>query len=238
MDGYYQRGAQTKFSMGFNLAHMISLKSKPKIFCLSSQRTGTTSVGQFFKMLGYPVADWKCSFGQAWSQKWYNGDFEAIFNDPLFKKNQVFEDDPWWLPEFYKVLYHRFPKAKFILFTRPAADWFDSIINHSGGKTTGNTLRHSKVYRRESEFYEFIQSADLEVYNHNKIDNLLYLEGKREHYESLYVTRNFEIEQFFKEFAPHRLFTCSLYDQEKWQKLGAFVGENISDDFDVHANKS
>ena len=216
----------------------LNRKKSEKIFCISSQRTGTTSVGDFFKHLGYNVADWHCSFGQSWSHKWYNGDFEAIFNDPKFKNNQVFEDDPWWLPEFYKVLFHRFPNSKFILFTRPAADWYQSMESHSDGKTPGNTLRHSKVYRRESEFYNTIGDDDLSLYNKNVIDNLLSLEGKKAHYENLYTTRNFEIEQFFKEFSPDSLFTCSLYDPEKWNKLGKFIGVSVPDDFDVHSNKS
>ncbi|NND62241.1 MAG: hypothetical protein HKN48_03500, partial [Flavobacteriaceae bacterium] len=101
---------------------------KNKIFCLSMQRTGTTSVGTFFKEHGYAVADWPVSRDNLWSWKWENGNFEGIFNSKDFKRNGVFEDDPWWLPEFYKVLYHRFPKAKFVLLERDPDAWFKSMV--------------------------------------------------------------------------------------------------------------
>src|SRR5690554_7497619 len=105
--------------------------NKSKIFCLSMQRTGTTSVGKFFKEYGFKVAGWNVSNRNKWSYSWELGDFETIFNSKDFKDNQVFEDDPWWLPEFYKVLYHRFPDSKFILFTRNEDAWFNSMMNHS-----------------------------------------------------------------------------------------------------------
>lgn len=202
------------------------------------QRTGTTSVGAFFKAVNFNVADWPTSFAQQWSYSWYNGDFERIFNDPLFKNNQVFEDDPWWLPEFYKVLYHRFPNAKFILFTRDPQAWVKSMVSHSKGKTLGNTLRHAKVYRREAEFYEQIGGAGLAAYNHNERDNLMSLKGKEKHYAALYERRNFEVEEFFKLHSPESLFTADLNDTEKWQKLANFMGLKVPVDFAVHENKS
>ena len=69
-------------------------------------------------------------------------------------KYQVFEDDPWWITDFYKLLYHRFPKSKFILLERDPDKWFDSMVSHSGGLVLGNTHRHSYIYDRLEEFYE------------------------------------------------------------------------------------
>jgi Sulfotransferase domain len=213
-------------------------KNTPKVFCLSTQRSGTTSVGMFFKKFGYPVADWPISFNNKWSYHWEQGDMETIFSSPDFKKNSVFEDDPWWLPEFYKVLYHRFPNAKFILFTRDSVAWFNSMISHSNGMVLGNTKRHCKIYRREIEFYDLLKSKSLSVYDEKKIDNLLPIEGHMEHYISLYKLRNQEIKDFFSDKPSDCFFTCTLEDPLKWQKLGAFMGINIPRGFEVHANKS
>lgn len=217
---------------------LLKKRSKSKIFCLSMQRTGTTSVGQFFKNHNYKVADWDISNKNNWSYSWEQGDFETIFNSKDFKKNQVYEDAPWWLPEFYKVLYHRFPKSKFILFTRNEDAWFDSMMSHSGGKILGNTKRHCKVYRREEDFYKIFpdQFQRLE-YNEKSIDNLLELKGLDKHYKEIYRIRNQEIKDFFLKNAPESLFTCELEDSEKWKNLANFM--NIeSNDFDVHENKS
>ncbi len=212
---------------------------KNKIFCLSTQRTGTTSVGAFFKHFGYNVADWSISSKNKWSLDWDNGNFEAIFNSKEFKDNQVFEDDPWWLPEFYKVLFHRFPGSKFILLTRDSEAWFNSMLSHSKGKTLGNTKRHCKVYRREQDFYNlFNNDRDVLNYDDKKIDNLLPLEGYRDHYINLYELRNKEIVDFFNRNSPESLFHVRLEDEEKWDKLGEFMKIDIPQGFTMHANKS
>lgn len=200
------------------------------------QRTGTTSVGEFFKLNGYKVADWYVSNHNKWSHDWGNGDFEKIFNSKNFKDNQVFEDDPWWLPEFYKVLYHRFPDAKFILLTRNSDKWFQSLLNHSDGQTLGNTELHCKAYRRENDFYN-LKKNKLQ-YKEETADNLLPLVGYEEHYKSIYETRNREVINFFNKNNPTALFVGELEDSSKWQKLGIFMNIEIAEDFDIHANKS
>lgn len=209
-----------------------------RVFCISMQRNGTTSVGNFFAHFGYPVARWGTSKKNRWSQRWYAGDFEAIFRSGDFRSYQVFEDDPWWLPEFYKVLYHRFSGAKFIMFTRSSDAWFNSMLAHSGGKTIGNTQGHCKVYRREKEFYDQLdnnQNFDPIAYGN---DNLLPLTGYEQHYRDIYEVRNREITDFFASKSPNQLFTCSLEDDHKWQKLGAFMGIEVPEALEVHSNKS
>lgn len=217
---------------------MTLFKKKPKIFCISMQRTGTTSVGEFFERLGFKVAKWKRSYNNKWSYYWQNGNFEAIFNSKDFKNYQVFEDSPWWLPEFYKVLYHRFPDAKFVLFTRDADDWFKSMVSHSQGKILGNTKRHCKVYRREEDFYKLKDTEGFEDYDEHKIDNLLSLEGYEEHYKTMYRIRNREMIEFFEKHAPQSLFVGELEDPKKWEKLAQFMKIKIPSNFEVHANKS
>src|SRR5690349_11662948 len=78
-----------------------------RVFCLSMQRTGTTSTGRFFRDVGYAWAGWPADERNQWSQAWYRGDFEAIFSSPEFRAANAFEDSPWFLPDFYKVLFHR-----------------------------------------------------------------------------------------------------------------------------------
>lgn len=212
---------------------------KTKIFCISMQRTGTTSVGQFFKNQNFKVADWGISHMNKWSYYWEEGDFETIFNSKDFRNNQVYEDSPWWLPEFYKILYHRFPNSKFILFTRNEDDWFNSMVSHSKGKIPGNTKRHCKVYRRETDFYNLFSEPKERIhYNEMSIDNLLELRGYEKHYKDIYRIRNQEIKDFFARKKSDALFTCELEDPEKWKKLGQFLNLIVPDDFEIHKNKS
>lgn len=213
-------------------------RKKEKIFCISFQRTGTTSVGQFFKDNNYRVAGYDKNRSTLWSKFRFLGDYESIFSSPEFTRFQVFEDNPWFEGDFYKVLFHRYPKAKFILFTRDSDKWFDSMINHSKGKTLGNTFRHACNYRREIEYYQKFPNYP-HYENLLKIDNLLELnENHRKHYISIYKRRNQEVVDFFNAVAPNSLFTCELEDTYKWQKLANFFNIEIEDSYSVHANKS
>lgn len=202
------------------------------------QRTGTTSIGDFFRSFNYKVAGYSVSKKNKWSYLYSKGDFESIFNSKDFKSSLVFEDDPWWLPEFYKVLYHRFPGSKFILFIRDSDAWFESMMKHSDGKTLGNTKLHSKIYRREKEFYDLLSEQELLDYNETVIDNLLELKNHKEQYKELYEIRNKEIIQFFQKENVNSLFIGQLEDPDKWKKLAAFFKLNLPEAFHIHSNQS
>lgn len=134
------------------LYRAVLLIGKSKIFCISIQRSGTTSVGKFLKDHGYHTSGYG-EYSKKWSYEWSKGNVEKIFNSLEFRSYQAFEDSPWYYPDFYKVIHCRYPKAKFILFQRDPDKWFDSMLRHSKGKTLGNTHRHCKIYRRLNEFY-------------------------------------------------------------------------------------
>ncbi len=207
-----------------------------KIFCISFQRTGTTSVGKFFLDQGYRVASYNYSRSNRWTQSWFDGDYEKIFKSWAFKRNQVFEDDPWWCMNFYKYLYHRFPESRFILFTRDANSWFDSMSKYSNGKTLGNTYMHSVLYRRLTE-YKSLPEVDLK--DIHSIDNSLKIEEKhRSHYKQVYVERNQEVIDFFKRHDSSRLIHLDLEDSKKWVKLGDFFNIKVNPNLEVHENKS
>jgi hypothetical protein len=216
-----------------HLPRAIKTWFKPKIFCISVQRTGTTSVGQFFIDHGYPVATWNYSRQNEWSLKWFKGDYEAIFKSNSFRFNQVFEDDPWWCGDFYRVLFHRFPSARFILIERDADRWFDSMKRHSHNRNLGNAHMHATLYNRLGDFYR-IDPTDEQFYS-AKIDNLLSLdESHRDHYTSLYHRRNREVIHFFDSFGKERLCHLALEDKDKWQKLGSYFSLQVDPKYDVH----
>ena len=97
-----------------------------KIFCIGRNKTGTTSLENLFRLLGYKVANqWR-------SERLI---YEARFiPDGRFWRwvdsHQVFQDSPfnthWLLPE----LIHRYPNARFILSVRARNEWLASLINH------------------------------------------------------------------------------------------------------------
>ena len=207
-----------------------------KIFCISMQRTGTTSVGAFFDHFGYEVATWGVQKRNRWTKLWFNGQLENIFRSFDFKTHNVFEDNPWWCGEFYRLLYHRFPKSSFVLFERDPDLWFDSMVRHSDGQTLGNTYRHSVEYNRNDEFYEKLGHTD-HMYT-DEIDNLMSLKGRRNHYTRYYSARNRRVADFFRKNDPSRLVHLQLEDELKWKKLGAAFNIDVPDGFEVHKNAS
>lgn len=217
---------------------LSQLPLRKRIFCLSFQKTGTTSTGHFFKHLGFPTAQWHISDQNNWTEQWFNGNYEAIFSSNAFKTNQVFEDNPWWFPEFYKVLFQRFPDSKFILFTRNSDDWFRSMSLSYHGNTRKIQKIHAKLYRREEEFYRKADSFTGSTHKEMDWQKIMGMEGMDNHYKSIYERRNREVIEFFNKHSPESLWVCSLDDPQKWEKLGVFVGIDIPAGFEVHANKT
>jgi len=212
-------------------------KRKSKVFCISMQRTGTTSCGQFLKDHGYRVASYG-EHSRRWTNFWIKGDYDRIFRSIEFRSFQAYEDNPWWMPDFYQVLNIRFPSARFILFYRDSNKWFDSMLSHSGRKTLGNTYRHCKVYRRLDEFYKKLDTDPGFKPSENEIDNLMSLKGKCNHYIKVYEEYNREVIEYFNKYAPNKLFVCKLEDDQKWQKLGKFLNIKVDKNYNVHVNKS
>ncbi|WP_445666675.1 sulfotransferase [Fodinibius sp. AD559] len=212
--------------------------TKERVFCISMQRTGTTSTGDFLADHGYSVAGWTVSDYYNWPYLCSTGNYNAIFNSASFNAHNAFEDSPWYHPGMYKKLYHRFPNSKFILFQRDSDKWFDSMIRHSGGKTPGNTFRHCQVYNRLPEFYKRLENDDDFRPTLNQNDNLMSLKGKREHYKKVYESYNNEVISFFEHSNPDRLFTGQLENPDKWKKLGDFLDLSVDNNYHKHSNKS
>jgi hypothetical protein len=219
---------------------IIKYKHNERVFCLSMQRTGTTSVGQFFKDFGLSWAGWNHDKLNDWSKACYDGDFEKVFSSPDFTKSNAFEDSPWFFPEFYKVLYHRFPNSKFILFIRDSDKWFDSMVSHSNNNILGRARGHTKIYRRELEYFNLLGSNRFndELENTLGTDKIMKLSEMRDHYINIYNRHNIEVQDFFERHSPASLIVCKLEAPEKWQKLGDFLNVSVPTDYGTHQNRS
>jgi hypothetical protein len=208
-----------------------------KIFCISFQRNGTKSTGQFFRDHGYSVARARKGRELGWTLEYFKGNYQAILRSSYFKSNQVFEDDPWWIGEFYKILFHEFPDSKFVLFDRDPDKWFNSMMKHSNGRSLGNTHRHSIVYDRLTDFY-CLPDADERTYTMS-LDNMLPLtDENREKYIHVYTDRNREVKNFFKKFGEERIFISTLENSSLWTDLGSFLGIDVAVDYSAHENKT
>jgi hypothetical protein len=103
-----------------------------KIFCIGSNKTGTTSLTKSLELLGYSVCPENIMFSQ--NSKYFIeqsiGSYESLFN--LVLKYDAFEDRPWNHSDFYKILDKKFDKSKFILTdNEDAYKWFKKA-RHKG----------------------------------------------------------------------------------------------------------
>ena len=212
-----------------------------RIFCISMQRSGTTSVGKFFRDCGLKWAGWPADEANDWSGSWYKGDYEAIFASKDFRAANAFEDSPWWLPGFYRILFNRFPGSRFVLLTRDPDAWFQSMMRHSAGNVIGNARIHCTIYRRELEYLGLLYRGEID----EKIENQIYSEktlkitpAHAEHYKAIYRLHNTEVREFFDSNAPGSLHVGELDDHAKWQRLGKFIGVQVPAGYESHENRS
>lgn len=214
--------------------------NRHKVFCISMQRTGTTSVERFLEDFGFHCAGWPEDERNGWTDAWYDGDYESIFSSADFRQADAFADSPWWLPRFYRVLYHRFPSSKFILFERNEDDWFWSMINHSGEDVIGRAKNYCKIYRRELEYFGLLEKGKIDesVENDRNASKTMKITGHAKKYKDIYRLHNIEVKDFFQRHDPAALHVGQLEDPHKWEKLGDFLGLEVPAGYSVHANQS
>ncbi len=213
---------------------------KQKVFCISLQRTGTTSVGKFLQDFNFSCVGWSADQKNNWSDDWYKGDYEKIFASLDFKSSNAFEDSPWFFPDFYKILFNRFPSSKFILFVREPESWFQSMVRHSKGNILGKSAIHCKIYRREKEYFDLLSSGNFDEEMENQLfsEKTMKIIGYAEHYKNIYRLHHVEVQDFFRKYAPESIYLGRLEDDDKWQKLGAFLGVEVPDGYRCHENSS
>lgn len=215
------------------LYHSAKLYRKPKIFCISMQRNGTTSCGRFLKEHGFRVA----GYGQhsaMWTNLWLKGDYNSIFNSSQFRSFQAFEDNPWWFPDFYRVLNSRFPRSKFILFYRDSDEWFDSMLRHKEIKTLVNYYVHNKVYRKLNFYYDKIDNDFYFEPNNYDKHNAIPFKELKDYYVTVYEEHNREVIEYFKKYAPNKLFHCHLKNEDKWKQLSEFLSISMKSGYNIH----
>lgn len=197
-----------------------------KVFCLSIQRSGTTSVGDWLEAHGLKRAGSPTAQRLGWSRLWLEGAYEEIFASEAFCEAEVLEDDPWWCPDFYRVIADRFPDATFILLERAPEAWFESMCHHSGGRNPGWSDVHARIYDREAELRRLlVQHPDLSP----QALGLLSIVEHAEHYMRLYRQHGEAVRGFFRA-TPERLLYGRLDDPAVFPRICEFAG--------VHHNPS
>lgn len=201
------------------------LRNPIKIFCLSMQRSGTTSVGDWLEAHCLRRAGSPTSVRLGWTRLWLEGKFEQIYASPEFQAAEILEDDPWWCPGYHRHLAERFPEARFVLLTRDPDEWFDSLCHHSGGLNPGWSDVHARIYNREAELQLLLQNNPTTL---TASGGLLSIVEHRDHYKAIYQRHIEEVRKTFAD-ASHRLFLGRLEDSQSFLELCEFAGVKRND---------
>jgi len=98
--------------------------AKEKIINVTLNKSGTSSVEEALRRLGYSVSSLAVEFPYTFPE------YKALLAKIAYKHNAV-SDLPW--PSLYPEYFSWFPDAKMILCLRPVEDWIESCIRNHGG---------------------------------------------------------------------------------------------------------
>ncbi len=122
-----------------------------KVFCIGYNKTGTTSVGKSFEMLGLR----NTSFNEIVWRKWYKkGKIERVLD--YTARFDSTDDLPWLKADFIPTLDQRFPNSKFVYLYRDEEAWKKSMATwaEKAGKGIVDAEKEWEGYLAHQRFVE------------------------------------------------------------------------------------
>ncbi|MCZ2126842.1 MAG: hypothetical protein LC099_03600 [Anaerolineales bacterium] len=211
-----------------------SNRDETKIFCIGGNKTGTTSIGSFFRTNGYKVGNQHAA--EMLIDDWAKRDFSKLIE--YCRSAEVFQDIPFSLPDTYRALDEAFPNSKFILTIRSSAEeWYNSVVTfHS--KITRSATKPPKeddlkrfVYR--GKYAAWLLRVQELVYGYPNVP--LY---DPQSYMAQYEEHNSQIQKYF-EGREDDLLVLNLKEKDAHERLCNFVGLNPAKAIPIpHLNRS
>jgi len=138
-----------------------------KIIGVGFQKTGTSSLRDALKILGFKVGD--NNYQMLWPI--LHGNFKRVFK----KLNQyhAVEDNPW--PLIYKEIDQNIPNCKFILTIRESESWYKSVNRHIGNL---RSPMHEWIYGFGKGLPTEDKQNTLNVYNNHNQNVIAYFKNR------------------------------------------------------------
>lgn len=178
-----------------------------KIFGIGWAKTGTKTLGQCLRILGYNHQSRRLDLVK-YLQK---GDLSRIYS--LARKKDSFEDWPWII--LFKELDEEFPQSKFILTVRDEKDWLNSYRNllSNEGKPT-RRINKIRRFLYELPFPDVTDAQLIERYREHNRNVLSYFSTKK-----------------------NQLLVVNWGKGDGWEELCAFLNKETPDIELPHLNK-
>lgn len=127
-----------------------------KIIGVGFQKTGTSSLREALKILGFRVKD---TTSRALIPI-LKGDYQKVLS--LLEGYDAAEDTPWYM--IYKELDELIPNSKFILTLRDEQSWYKSVSRHIGDLPSAH---HEFVYGKGKSLPKYHKENTLRVYRNH-----------------------------------------------------------------------
>jgi len=205
-------------------------KNRTKVFCIGQNKTGTTSVKEVLKRLGYKIGDQ--AKAELLIHDWAKRDFRKIVK--LCDSADAFQDIPFSNDFTYEILDYAFPNSKFILTVRNSEDeWFESLKRfHTKliGKERLPTADDLKAYtyRYKGWMWENMRLK----YGINEVSLYDY-----DIYTNQYTKHNQNVIEYFK-YRPDDLLVLNLANNDAMERLYRFLGFKYDGSDMPHLNQS
>ncbi|MBC8122046.1 MAG: hypothetical protein H7Y22_09440 [Gemmatimonadaceae bacterium] len=178
-----------------------------KIFGIGWAKTGTTTLGDCFKILGYKHQSQDLGLVKDVGR----GDLSRVMK--LADKKETFEDWPWII--LYKELDKAYPDSLFVLTSRKSEKWILSYKNMLANQ--GDASEGASEIRRILYGLPFPEVSESDLVER-------------------YERHNAEVERYFRDRSED-LLIVDWEEESGWDKLCNFLGKDIPDEPFPHANK-
>ncbi|WP_201220776.1 sulfotransferase family protein [Halochromatium roseum] len=178
-----------------------------KIFGIGWAKTGTTTLGKCFQILGFDHQSQNLELVKDVGK----GDLSRII--ALAENKDTFEDWPWII--VYKQLDEAFPGSQFVLTKRKSEKWIRSYKN---------------MLNKQSDASEEVNEIRRTLYG------LPFPNVSESQLIERYEKHNSEVERYFHN-RPGDLLVVDWEEGSGWNELCNFLGKDIPSDPFPHANK-
>jgi hypothetical protein len=186
------------------------LSLKNKVFGIGLSRTGTTSLTEALKLLGYKALhfpDHKVTQSEVYA---FFASQSGCINLSILMDHDAITDTPVCC--LYKALDKSYPGSKFILTIREKESWLHSCERY------WKEVLMPLIQTGPDHPYKYIRFINEKVYGAQDYD--------REIFSGVYDTYNTEVVQYFRD-RPQDFLILHICGGEGWSKLAPFLGATI-----------
>ena len=158
-----------------------------KIVVCGNNKTGTTSLADFFHSLGYRVAPQE-EIEQIYYRNFRQPEVVCDLLDHYIQRYEVFQDVPFSVSDYLPFIANRYPDFQYIYTMRDPLPWYNSLLGHHSSTSGFQINKESPVYTirsldeairalREWSYhsasmlehvsYRFSLASDLQIYDYD-----------------------------------------------------------------------